>query len=161
MRHRDIRGRLGRRGTRFEPFSNAREQLLETRSTKNCSSDTPILLSGAGSAWYDVVAEVFQRRFDVMRLRSSFARAVISLTMLAHIARPKQNPRAQPDRAQDEIGLLPALQVWAYVQSIPKRNNAIVGMGKRDAAFDRIARSRPAFSTQETMLPTWHRHIGP
>jgi D-serine dehydratase len=33
-------------------------------------------------------------------------------------------------------GLLPALQVWAYVQSIPERNKAIVAMGKRDAAFD-------------------------
>jgi D-serine dehydratase len=33
-------------------------------------------------------------------------------------------------------GLLPALQVWAYVQSIPDPDRAIIGMGKRDAAFD-------------------------
>jgi D-serine dehydratase len=33
-------------------------------------------------------------------------------------------------------GLLPALQLWAYVQSIPEPNRAIIGMGKRDAAFD-------------------------
>jgi D-serine dehydratase len=33
-------------------------------------------------------------------------------------------------------GLLPALQVWAYVQSIPEKERAIIGMGKRDAAFD-------------------------
>jgi D-serine dehydratase len=33
-------------------------------------------------------------------------------------------------------GLLPALQVWAYVQSVPEAEKAIVGMGKRDAAFD-------------------------
>ena len=33
-------------------------------------------------------------------------------------------------------GLLPALQVWAYVQSIPEANRAIVALGKRDAAFD-------------------------
>ena len=32
--------------------------------------------------------------------------------------------------------LLPALQVWAYVQSIPETERAIIGMGKRDAAFD-------------------------
>jgi Putative serine dehydratase domain len=37
---------------------------------------------------------------------------------------------------QMRTGLLPALQVWAYVQSIPEQNNAIVAMGKRDAAFD-------------------------
>jgi D-serine dehydratase len=33
-------------------------------------------------------------------------------------------------------GLVPALQVWAYVQSIPEEDRAILGMGKRDAAFD-------------------------
>jgi D-serine dehydratase len=32
--------------------------------------------------------------------------------------------------------LLPALQVWAYVQSIPEDKRAIIAMGKRDAAFD-------------------------
>jgi D-serine dehydratase len=33
-------------------------------------------------------------------------------------------------------GLLPALQLWAYVQSVPERESAIVALGKRDAAFD-------------------------
>jgi D-serine dehydratase len=32
--------------------------------------------------------------------------------------------------------LLPALQLWAYVQSIPEKEKAIVALGKRDAAFD-------------------------
>lgn len=35
-----------------------------------------------------------------------------------------------------EPGLLPALQVWAYVQSLPEPGRAIIAMGKRDAAFD-------------------------
>jgi len=33
-------------------------------------------------------------------------------------------------------GLVPALQVWAYVQSVPEKEKAIVSFGKRDAAFD-------------------------
>ena len=33
-------------------------------------------------------------------------------------------------------GLLPALQLWAYVQSVPEPESAIVALGKRDAAFD-------------------------
>ena len=33
-------------------------------------------------------------------------------------------------------GLLPALHIWAYVQSIPEPQRAIIGMGRRDAAFD-------------------------
>ena len=44
----------------------------------------------------------------------------------------QRNPIAH----QMHSSLLPALQVWAYVQSIPETEKAIVGMGKRDAAFD-------------------------
>jgi D-serine dehydratase len=33
-------------------------------------------------------------------------------------------------------GLTPAMHVWAYVQSLPEPGRAIIGMGKRDAAFD-------------------------
>ena len=32
--------------------------------------------------------------------------------------------------------LLPALQLWAYVLSLPEPGLAIMGLGKRDAAFD-------------------------
>ena len=32
--------------------------------------------------------------------------------------------------------LLPALQLWAYVQSRPEPQRAIIALGKRDAAFD-------------------------
>jgi len=97
----------------------------------------PILLSGAGSAWYDVVAEEFSAAqfgsaveivlrpgcyltHDIGSYRASQARIL------------QQNPIAQ----QMNSRLLPALHVWAYVQSIPEAEKAIVGMGKRDAAFD-------------------------
>jgi D-serine dehydratase len=43
-----------------------------------------------------------------------------------------QNPIAR----EMHEGLEPALQVWAYVQSIPEAEKAIIAMGKRDAAFD-------------------------
>src|SRR6185503_19952867 len=33
-------------------------------------------------------------------------------------------------------GLRPALELWAYVLSVPEPGRAIVGLGKRDAAFD-------------------------
>ncbi len=44
----------------------------------------------------------------------------------------EHNPIAQRMRS----GLIPALHVWAYVQSIPEDQKAIVGLGRRDAAFD-------------------------
>ena len=42
------------------------------------------------------------------------------------------NPIAHKMRSS----LLPALQLWAYVQSVPEAERAIIAMGKRDAAFD-------------------------
>ncbi len=44
----------------------------------------------------------------------------------------ERNPVARRMRS----GLLPALQVWAYVQSMPETGTAIIALGKRDAAFD-------------------------
>jgi D-serine dehydratase len=98
---------------------------------------TPILLSGAGSAWYDVVAEVFTA--------ASFADAVeivlrpgCYLTHDAGMYREAQTKimRRNPIANQMQTGLVPALQVWAYVQSVPEPGEAIIAMGKRDAAFD-------------------------
>lgn len=40
--------------------------------------------------------------------------------------------------AVDRIGpgLRPALEIWAYIQSVPEASRAIAGMGKRDAGID-------------------------
>ncbi|HWT66797.1 MAG TPA: amino acid deaminase [Terracidiphilus sp.] len=98
---------------------------------------TPALLSGAGSAWYDVVAEEFSAAgfgavvevvlrpgcyltHDVGAYRTAQAR------ILAH------NPIARAMLT----GLEPALHVWAYVQSVPEPDRAIIGFGKHDVAFD-------------------------
>jgi D-serine dehydratase len=97
----------------------------------------PALLSGAGSAWYDVVAEEFAAAdfgdaveiilrpgcyltHDVGSYRKAQAR-ILEHNSIAHKMRS---------------GLMPALHVWAYVQSIPEAEKAIVTLGKRDAAFD-------------------------
>ena len=39
---------------------------------------------------------------------------------------------------QMRASLLPALQVWAYVQSLPEPGRAIVALGKRDTAFEAV-----------------------
>jgi D-serine dehydratase len=112
----------------------------------------PVVLSGAGSAWYDVVAEEFAGA-DIGAPLDIVLRPGCYLTHDVGIYRQAQqrilasNPVARKMRE----GLLPALQLWAYVQSIPEPDRAIVGMGKRDAAFDagmpipaRHFRPRPA-----------------
>ena len=98
---------------------------------------TPILLSGAGSAWYDVVADVFTVASfgDVVEI---VLRPGCYLTHDTGMYREAQTKimRRNPIANQMRTGLVPALQVWAYVQSLPEPGKAIIAMGKRDAAFD-------------------------
>jgi D-serine dehydratase len=97
----------------------------------------PIILSGAGSSWYDVVAEVFSKA-DLTQPHEVVLRPGCYLThdvgsyREAQLRILSQNPIAQ----RMHSNLLPALHVWAYVHSAPEPHRAIVGLGKRDAAFD-------------------------
>lgn len=98
---------------------------------------TPVLLSGAGSAWYDVVAEVFSST-GLGESVEIVLRPGCYLTHDVGAYRKAQQRilRSNPVAHRMTSGLVPALQVWAYVQSIPEEDKAIIGMGKRDAAFD-------------------------
>jgi D-serine dehydratase len=97
----------------------------------------PAVLSGAGSAWYDVVAEEFAQEsksgaIEVVLRPGCYLTHDVGIYQKAQSAILARNPVAK------KMGeaLLPALQLWAYVQSIPEPDRAIVGFGKRDAAFD-------------------------
>ena len=96
-----------------------------------------ILLSGAGSAWYDVVAEVFSSpsfasQLEIVLRPGCYLTHDVGSYRKAQARILEHNPVAR----QMQSGLEPALHVWAYVQSIPEQDKAIIGMGKRDAAFD-------------------------
>ncbi|OWT72870.1 MULTISPECIES: amino acid deaminase [unclassified Achromobacter] len=101
------------------------------------ATDSPALISGAGSAWYDVVAEEFSG-LDIGRPLEIVLRPGCYLSHDVGIYRgaaTRINANNEVARHM-EPGLLPALQVWAYVQSLPEPGRAIIGLGKRDAAFD-------------------------
>jgi D-serine dehydratase len=106
-------------------------------AAKKLFQRTPILLSGAGSAWYDVVAEVFSPRdfqdpVEVVLRPGCYLTHDVGAYRRAQDRILKSNPVAR----QMGVGLRTALHVWAYVQSVPEANKAIVGLGRRDAAFD-------------------------
>ena len=97
----------------------------------------PFLLSGAGSAWYDVVAEVFSAaglgdRANIVLRPGCYLTHDVGAYREAQTRILEHNPIAR----KMQEGLIPALQVWAYVQSIPESGRAIVALGRRDAAFD-------------------------
>jgi D-serine dehydratase len=111
--------------------------VTKTLAAENRFQRAPILLSGAGSAWYDVVAEVFSAAsfshpVEVVLRPGCYLTHDIGAYREAQTRILASNPIAHRMKS----GLLPALQVWAYVQSIPEPARAIIAMGKRDAAFD-------------------------
>ncbi|KVE38710.1 amino acid deaminase [Burkholderia sp. TSV86] len=96
---------------------------------------TPAILSGAGSAWYDVVADEFahaRETIDIVLRPGCYLTHDVGIYKKAQADILARNPIAREMGA----GLLPALHLWAYVQSIPEPECAIVALGKRDAAFD-------------------------
>jgi len=95
------------------------------------------ILSGAGSAWYDVVAEEFSaaqfgNNVEIVLRPGCYLTHDVGSYEMQQKRILESNPIARKMRS----GLLPALQVWTYVQSIPEGDLAIVQMGRRDAAFD-------------------------
>jgi D-serine dehydratase len=95
------------------------------------------ILTGAGSAWFDLVAE----EFTAARVGDTVEIVLRPGCYLTHDAgsyrRAHQRMcQANPVARSIEPGLETALHVWAYVQSIPETTRAIAGLGRRDAAFD-------------------------
>jgi D-serine dehydratase len=121
----------------------------------------PIILSGAGSAWYDVVAEVFSHA-KIGLPTEVVLRPGCYLTHDTGIYREAQDRilKRNAVAAHMHSGLVPALQLWAYVQSIPEADRAIVGLGKRDAAFDAglptpVRHYRPGSAAPADVPPGW------
>jgi len=118
-------------------FLNRASALLNKLAEEKRFQRSPILLSGAGSAWYDVVAQEFSaakfnQPVEIVLRPGCYLTHDVGAYREAQSKILERNPIA----ARMQSGLLPALKIWAYVQSIPEADKAIIGMGKRDAAFD-------------------------
>ena len=103
---------------------------------KLLATDTAIL-TGAGSAWFDLVAEewtgvTLDRPLDIILRPGCYLTHDVGIYKAAEARIHASNPVAR----EMQTSLLPALQLWAYVLSIPEPGLAILGLGKRDAAFD-------------------------
>jgi D-serine dehydratase len=119
------------------------------------------ILSGAGSAWFDVVADEFtgagfSDSVDLILRPGCYLTHDVGIYRKAHERMQRTNPVAH--RMHRE--LLPALHLWAYVQSVPEPTRAIVAMGKRDAAFDAglpvpALHCRPGSDAPQPAPPHW------
>jgi D-serine deaminase-like pyridoxal phosphate-dependent protein len=112
-------------------------ETLKRLSEEGCFGRARPILTGAGSAWYDVVAEEFApaklgMEAEVVLRPGCYVTHDVGVYKKAQADIERRNSVA----AKMGAGLLPALQIWAYVQSVPETDRAIVALGKRDAAFD-------------------------
>jgi D-serine dehydratase len=112
-------------------------QVTKWLSGEDLFAQKPAIVSGAGSAWYDIVAQEFYS--------AGFGDGIeIVLRPGCYLTHDVGNYETQQKRilkansiARDmRSGLVPALHVWAYIQSVPEPELAIVQLGRRDAAFD-------------------------
>jgi D-serine dehydratase len=96
-----------------------------------------IIISAGGSAFYDLVVE----RFGT----AGIAREVLVVTRsgcyLTHDSKMYREAFAEIRKRAPGVdnlgpGLMPALEVWAYVQSRPEPTKAILTVGKRDVSYD-------------------------
>ncbi|MFC3032686.1 amino acid deaminase [Pseudoalteromonas fenneropenaei] len=117
-------------------LDNAVQYCLRLHSAGAFGSDT-VLLTAGGSAYYDLVCEAFNR----VPLPGAIVPLIRPGCYISHdmgIYQQAQNAvLARSQMACSLQGeLVSALEIWAYVQSVPEPGRAIIGMGKRDVAFD-------------------------
>ncbi|HEY1723073.1 MAG TPA: alanine racemase [Magnetospirillaceae bacterium] len=96
-----------------------------------------VILSAGGSAYYDIVVD----KFKSTNLRRPTRVVTRSGCYLTHDSKLyddffKNIVGRSADAAAIKGGLIPALEVWAYVQSRPEPGKAILTVGRRDISFD-------------------------
>jgi len=96
-----------------------------------------LVLSAGGSAYFDLVAEAFERQ----RFRGPARLVLRSGCTLTHdsglyrrlVARLEER---LPERWRAPRSLVPAIEIWSAVLSCPEPGLALLSMGKRDVAHD-------------------------
>jgi D-serine dehydratase len=96
-----------------------------------------VIISAGGSAFYDLVVA----RFGKAGIAREFLVVTRSGCYLTHDSQMYREAFVEIRKRTPEIdalgsGLVPALEVWAYVQSRPETTKAILTMGKRDISYD-------------------------
>jgi len=95
------------------------------------------ILSGGGSSYFDIVAEAFKALKLAMPVR-------VLLRSGCYVTHDSGSYHAAQEEAKADAhrhdhhpaDLQPALEAWAYVQSLPEPGLAFLSMGKRDIPYD-------------------------
>lgn len=120
-----------------ENLLDAMVSLAEQCAAEDLFADGTILLSAGGSSYFDVVVRKLKAA-DLGRETRVLVRSGCYITHDSVLYVKAMNAMRERNRelADSHGGLSPALEVWAYVQSRPEAEKAIVSFGKRDASYD-------------------------
>lgn len=115
--------------------------LCQSLHSKEVFCSGEVIITGAGSAWYDLVAEHLHEpdslfEFTPIIRPGCYLIHDTGIYQDAQQAVLTRSELAQSLALEPTGELLSSLSIWAYVYSIPEPGLVIVGMGKRDVAFD-------------------------
>ncbi|MEW6631052.1 MAG: amino acid deaminase [Pseudomonadota bacterium] len=138
-------------------------ELAEKCASEQLFAEGTVLLSAGGSSFFDVVAARLSsaklNHETRILLRSGCYITHDSVLYVHAMEAMRERNQALADA---HGGLEPALEVWAYVQSRPEAEKAIVGFGKRDTSYDDLPVAlkwyRPDGSMSEP-LPVPEGHV--
>ena len=104
---------------------------------RNLFAPGEVVLSAGGSAFFDRVAAKLGQ-VDLKRRKLVLLRGGCYLTHdHTMYARAFEQVRSRSAAAVGAgTGLVPALEIWTYVQSLPEPGRAITTMGRRDVSYD-------------------------
>ncbi len=124
--------------SQVEKFVDRVSQLTNQLAKNHAFHCENIIVTGAGSAWYDVVAKQLIESLDKKINATAIIRPGCYLIHDTGIYQQAQQAVVERSQLACDISgdLISSLELWAYVQSIPEPGLAIVGLGKRDVAFD-------------------------
>jgi len=140
-------------------------EVAEAADAAGVFADGPAILTAGGSGFFDIVVDRLSR-VRLSRPVEVVIRSGCYLTHDGHMYRDLFAKLAErhPDLAALGPGLLPALQVWARVQSRPEPGKAILTVGKRDISYD-VHLPEPTLWRRDGMatpaaIPPGHRVTG-
>lgn len=93
------------------------------------------ILTGGGSAYFDMIAEQFKSLQLSVPVRVLLRSGCYITNDQGAYFKAQEQARLDPNRHWQHK-LRPALEIWSYVQSIPEPELAFLTMGKRDVPFD-------------------------
>lgn len=118
-----------------EPFAQSIVDIARALPKSLHAGLDEFILSGGGSSYFDIVADRFST-LDLPLPVRVLLRSGCYVTNDSGAYKKAQDEAKVDPRRSWKSDLQPALEAWAYVQSMPEPGLAFLSMGKRDVPYD-------------------------